>query len=183
MKFKAQIAALIFFPTYLATVLLTDFSFTGYWTDIIFSIVFSVFALRLSFKNKLVQLWQTWTLRLANSVATLVVFGLLGLNLINPFDWDILKLRNFYFQTVEGRLFNAYFRPVGAYAGGYGNFWITETAKYFPIVEWTVYYNSTVEHDFRNDTFEGLPIDNHEVVRSYIKMNVISENEKSRNNN
>lgn len=175
MKLKLQIIATTFFPIYLATVLLTDFSFTGYWTDIIFSVVFSIFALRLSFKIKLGQLWQTWLLRVANLVATFVVFGLLGLNLVNPFTWDVLKMRSFYFQQVDGRLFNAYFKPVGAYAGGYGNFWISETPKYFPIIEWRVYWNRTVHHNFNDDSFDGEPIDNYEVVKSYIRDEVINK--------
>ena len=177
MKHKAQIAAAIFFPIYLATVLLTDLSFTGYWTDVVFSIVFSVYALGFSFNNELGQLWQTWILRIANSIAILVVFGLLGINLINPFAWDVLKLRSFYFQQVNGRLFNAYFKPVGAYSGGYGNFWITESPKYLPIFEWQVYWDRTVRHDFRDDNFEGQPIDNYEVVKFYIKDKVIDGNQ------
>jgi hypothetical protein len=175
LKIKAQIAATIIFPIYLATVLLTDFSFTGYWTDVIFSVVFSVFSLRLSFKNKLLQFWPTWTLRIANSVATLVVFGLLGLNLTNPFIWDVLKLRSFYFQQVDGRMFNAYFKPVGAYSGGYGNFWISETSKYLPIIEWQVYWDRTVHHDFRDDNWDGEPTDNYAVLRNYIKDEVINK--------
>jgi hypothetical protein len=170
-----KIAATIIFPLYLTMVLLTDFSLTGYWTDVIFSVFFSIYALRLSFKLKLKSVWQAWLLQLANSVATLIIFGLLALNLTNPFAWDTIKLRSFYFQKVDGRLFNAYFKPVGAYAGGYGNFWITETPRYFPVLEWRVYYDRTVDHNFNDDTFEGEPIDNSEVVRAYIKSEVIEK--------
>lgn len=175
MKYKLQIITTTFFALYLATVLLTDFSLTVFWTDIIFSILLSVFTLGLVFKNKTDKPWLTLTLRTTTAICSIVVFGLLGLNLINPFTYDTFKLRTFYFQTVEGRLFNAYFRPVGSYSGGYGNFWINETPKYFPIVEWTVYYDRTVDHDFRDDTFEGLPIDNYEVVRNYIKDEVVNK--------
>jgi len=160
----------------LLTVLFTDFSLTGFWTDVIFSILLSVFALILVFKNKTYSRWLTWTLRGSNIICSLIVFGLILLNLINPFALDTLKLRSFYFQQVDGRVFNAYFKPVGAYSGGYGNFWISETPKYLPIIEWRVYWDRTVHHDFRADTFDGEPIDNYEVVKSHIKDEVIDKN-------
>lgn len=176
MRTKTQIITITFFIAYLLIVLFTDFSLTGFWTDVVFSILLSLFTLRLVFKNKTHHQWLTWTLRGSSIICSLVVFGLIGLNLVNPFALDTLKLRSFYFQKVDGRLFNAYFKPVGAYSGGYGNFWITETPKYFPLVEWGVYWDRTVHHDFRADTSDGEPIDNSEVVRSYIKDEVIDKN-------
>jgi hypothetical protein len=175
MKQRTQIILSIFFPLYLATVLLTDFSLTGFWTDLIFSISLSVYSLILVFKNKTNILWLTITVRTTNILCSLIVFGLLGLSLINPFTWDTFKLRSFYFQSVDGRLFNAYFKPVGSYSGGYGNFWISETPKYFPLIEWRVYWDRTVDWNFRDDTFDGQPVDNYEVVRSYIKDEVINK--------
>jgi hypothetical protein len=175
MKQRTNIIATIFFSVYLATVLLTDISLTGFWTDVIFSILLSLFALGLVFRSKMNKLWLTIILRTTNILCSLVVFGLLVLNIINPFAWDVLKLRSFYYQSVDARLFNAYFKPVGSYSGGYGNFWITETPKYFPLIEWRVYWDRTVHHDFNDDTFDGEPIDNYEVVRSYIKDKVIDK--------
>jgi len=175
MKQRTQIIFTIFFAVYLATVLLTDISLTGFWTDVIFSICLSVFALRLVFKSNTDKIWLTISLKATNILCSLIVLGLLGLNLINPFAWDTFKLRSFYYQSVDGRLFNAYFKPVGAYAGGYGNFWITETPKYFPIIEWRVYWDRTVDWDFRADSFDGQPVDNYEIVRSYIKNEVIDK--------
>jgi hypothetical protein len=175
MKLRTQIILTIFFPFYLVTVLLTDISFTGFWTDVIFSILLSIFSLQLVFKNKANKRWLTITLRTTNIMCSLVVFGILILNLINPFAWDTFKLRSFYCQSVEGRLFNAYFKPVGAYSGGYGNFWITETPQYFPLIEWRVYYDRTVTWDFSDDIFDGQPVDNYRVVRSYIKDKVIEK--------
>ena len=174
MMIRRQIITTILFVVYLLTVLFTDISLTGFWTDVIFSTLLSMYALRLVFKSKTGQPW-TWTLRITNAICSIIVFGLLGLNLINPFALDTLKLRSFYYQSVDGRLFNAYFKPVGSYSGGYGNFWITETPKFFPIIEWRVYWNRTVHHDFRADTLDGEPIDNYEVVKSYIKDEVIDK--------
>jgi hypothetical protein len=175
MKQRTQIILTIIFPLYLATVLLTNISLTGFWTDVIFSILLSILALRLVFKDKTNKLWLTITIKIVNVLCSLVVFVLLIINLTNPFAWDTLKLRGFYFQSVHGRLFNAYFKPVGAYSGGYGNFWIAEMPRYFPVIEKRVYWDRTVHHDFSDDTFDGQPIDNYEVVRSYITEEVIDQ--------
>jgi hypothetical protein len=101
--------------------------------------------------------------------------GLLGLSLMLPFAWDILKLRSFYYESVDGRLFNAYFRPVGAYSGGEGNFWITESPKYFPLVEISKYYKHAILWDFRATEWEGEPINQHEIVRRYVKEEIIDK--------
>lgn len=165
-----KIVLTIFFPLYLATVLLTNISLTGYWTDVIFSLLFSIIAVRLVFKIKTNKVWLTIVLKTTNLLCSLLVFGLFGTTFINPIAWDIFKLRSFYYQSVDGRLFNAYFKPVGAYSGGYGNFYITETPKYFPLVEWGVYWDRTVDWDFGEDTFDGQP--NDEVVLNYIRREV-----------
>lgn len=175
MKQRTQLIFTIFFAAYLATVLLTDISLTGFWTDVVFSICLSVFALRLVFKNKTDSFWLTMTLKTTNILCSIIVFGLLGLNLINPFAWDTFKLRSFYYQSVDGRLFNAYFKPVGAYSGGEGNFWITESPKYFPLIEIEKYYEHAILWDFRDTEWEGEPVDQNKIVRSYIKDEIIEK--------
>ena len=85
------------------------------------------------------------------------------------------KLHSFYFIRLEGRIFNAYFKPVGAYSGGEGNFWITETPIFFPIIEKEVYYEHAVLHNFNIDTLEGKPTNNGERVRSYIQSEIIDK--------
>ncbi len=88
---------------------------------------------------------------------------------------DTFKLRSFYFIKTDNRLFNAYFKPVGAYSGGYGNFTITESPRYFPIIESPVYYDRTVHHDFSEDTFDGQPVDNKEIIRQMVVENIINK--------
>lgn len=175
MRTRFQIITVISLTLYLVTILFTNISLTGFWTDIIFSVAFSVFALIIVFKKNLSALWLTWTLRALAILCNIVVFGLIILNCTNPFIADTLKLRSFYLQEVDGRLFNAYFKPVGAYSGGYGNFWITESPKYFPIIEWRVYYDRTVHYDFNDDNWDGQPTDNYQVVRNYIRDEVIDK--------
>jgi hypothetical protein len=175
MNISKQIITTIFFIVYLLVVLLTDFSLTGFWTDVIFSILLSIFALSIVFRKRAPSPTLTWTLRVCNIICSAIVFGLLALNAASPFAFDTLKLRSFYFQSVDGKLFNAYFKPVGAYSGGYGNFWITQSPKLFPVVERRVYWERTVHHDFSEDTFEGEPIDNYQVVRQYIKDEIIDK--------
>ncbi|NBB22397.1 hypothetical protein GVN20_23795 [Runella sp. CRIBMP] len=174
MKSKTVIIPSLFL-IYLIFITISDFSFVGYWTDIIFSVVLAIYSYRLTFKpgqtNRVLKVYS-------KSVAIIcltLVFGFLGLNIINPFSIDKLKMRSFMFQTVEGRIFNGYFKPVGAYSGGFGNFWITETPKYFPIIEYEVYWDRTVHHDFNDDNFDGVPTNNYEVVKSYILDEVLKK--------
>lgn len=176
MKTKSQMIFTLFFASYLLIVLLTDFSIIGFWPDVIFSILLSIFGFRLIFKKNADNLWLTISIKTTNIICTLIVFGLLGLNVTSLFALDTLKLRSFYFQKVNGRLFNAYFKPVGAYAGGYGNFWITESPRYFPIIEWRVYWEKSVHHDFGSNNFDGKTLDNEAMVRIYIKDNIIDKN-------
>ena len=175
MTIKKQTILTIFTTAYLLTVLLTDISLVGYWTDIIFSITLVSFGLWTVFKIKSDKTRLTIMLRTLTISSSVVVFGLLGLNLINPFAWDTFKMRSFYFVNVDERLFNAYFTPVGAYAGGEGNFWITETPKYFPIIEIEKFYERTVLWDFSATEWEGEPIDQNKVVKSYIKDEIIDK--------
>ncbi len=175
MKHRAYTIFTISFAIYLVTVLFTNVSITGFWTDVVISILLSIGAISQSIGLKTNKFWHTRALKATNILCSFIVFGLLGIFLLNPFSWDTFKLRSFYFQSVNGRLFNAYFKPVGAYAGGYGNFWITENPKYFPLIEWRVYWDRTVDHDFNSDTFEGKSIDNYEVVRECIIDEVIKK--------
>lgn len=170
-----QVTIVLFLTIYLAIVLFTDYSLTGFWTDIIFSILLSAFALVLTFKTRAKALWLTILLRALATICAISVYGLIFLNFTNPFIVDHFKLRSFYFQKVEGRLFNAYFKPVGAYSGGYGNFWITESPVYFPLVERRVYYEHAVQWDFNDDQWDGQPVDNYEVVKNYVKDEVIDK--------
>ena len=175
MGIRFQIILTIFLTLYLATVLFTDISLTGFWTDIIFSISLCAFALVVVFKKRTAVPWLTMTLRALTIVCSIMVFGFFASRLSNPFIADTFKLRSFYFQKVDERIFNAYFKPVGGYSGGYGNFWITESPKNFPLIEWPVYYDRTVHYDFNDDNWDGQPVDNNEVVRSYIKDEVIDK--------
>jgi predicted PurR-regulated permease PerM len=169
------ISITLFLPLYLAVVLFTDYSLTGFWTDVILSILISISSLWLVFRKNNISRWLKIILRSIAVLCAFIVFGLIAINLTNPFIVDLFKLRSFYFQKVNGRLFHAYFKPVGAYSGGQGNFWITESAVYFPLIEKRVYYEHGVRHDFSDDYWEGEPIDNYEVVRSYIKDEVIEK--------
>lgn len=176
MKHTTQIIVSAFFPLYLATVLFTDFSFIGFWTDSIASLILSILSLRIIFKAKRSQ--TSMFIVIVNGLCLLTIAALAILVLSNPFSVDYFQLRSFWYQSVDGRLFNAYFKPVGSYSGGYGNFWITETPKYFPLVEHQVYYERAVDYDFRADSSEGKSVDNDEVVRSYTRQQVIEPKAK-----
>ncbi|NOQ71792.1 MAG: hypothetical protein GQ574_07320 [Crocinitomix sp.] len=175
MTTKRQTIITVFTAIYLLVVLFTDFSLTGFWTDVIFSIVIVTITLFIVFKRKTEKRWQTILLRITAILCSTVVYGLLILVLVNPMTWDTFKIRSFYYQKVDGRLFNAYFKPVGSYAGGEGNFWITESPIYFPLVETRKYYDRTVLWNFSVDEWDGERIDQNEVVKSYIIDEIIEK--------
>lgn len=82
-------------------------------------------------------------------------------------------MTSFYWIDVDDRIFNAYFQPVGAHSGGEGNFWITESPTYFPVIEEAVYYKHAILWNFGTKEFDGQSVDQNEIVRSYIKDEVI----------
>jgi hypothetical protein len=165
----------LFLLIYLLITLFTDYSLTGFWTDVIFFMLLSSFVVLLIIRRTTKRSWGIVFFRTSIIICALAVFNWTAIVSINPFILDHLKLRSFYFQKVNGRLFHAYFKPVGSYSGGEGNFWITESPVYFPLIEKVVYYEHAVLHDFNDDYWEGQPIDNYEVVKSYIKDEVINK--------
>lgn len=160
---------------YLAIILFTDYSLTGFWTDLIFFTLLFTFASLLIIIRTAKGSWRYVITRMLIIISFLTAFNWVALNLTNPFIFDLFNLRSFYLQKVSDRVFNAYFKPVGSYSGGEGNFWITESPVYFPFIEKEVYYEHAVLHDFNDDHWEGAPIDNNEVVKSYIKDEVIDK--------
>jgi hypothetical protein len=172
---RKQIIYVTILLTYLLVITQTEYSLVGFWTDILFSLVFSLITLIAVFRNKTDDKFLTYFFRAITLISFISIYGFFIYMLTNPFVIDTFKLRSFYYQSVDNRLFNAYFKPVGSYSGGEGNFWITETPKLFPIVEKQVFYDRTVLHDFNDDTFEGEPIDNYKVVEGYIKDEVINK--------
>ncbi len=173
MGIKISIAATQVLVSYLAVLYFTDFSLVGFWTDIICVLLLTVSSFLLAFNGRIEKSFGVLLWRLLNMALAVGVMGYLGMKLFDPITWDTFKLRSFYYQEVDGRLFNAYFKPVGAYAGGEGNLWITETPTMFPIMERQVYYKAGVLHDFASDTFDGQPIDNYAAIRGVIENEVI----------
>ena len=88
-------------------------------------------------------------------------------------------MKSFNYVKIEGRLFQAYFKPVGSYSGGEGVFWITETPKYFPLIEYRQFYDGAILWDFRSSEWDGQTVNQIEVVKSYIRSEII---DKKRNN-
>jgi hypothetical protein len=170
-----QIILTFLLAGYLVVFYFTNISLTGIWTDIFFSIILASIVLLITLKNQAYKRWLTLTLRTTAVICSVILLGQFTIKLIDPFSWSILKARAFYLQKVDGRLFNAYFEPVGSYSGGEGNLWITESPKYFPIVELPIHYKHAILHNFKYDTFEGIPVDNYKIVRSYIKEEIIEK--------
>lgn len=165
---------------YLSILAFTEVSLTGYWTDIVVVATLSFFTLKAARKHKAEGHALGSRLTAVGIFCSILLLGMGGLALLNPFaGLDTFKLRSFYFQSVQGRLFNAYFKPVGAYAGGFGNFWITESFVLFPLIERRVYHDRTVDHDFTNDMEDGHSVDQKLVVKEYILTEVITPDRKA----
>ena len=175
---RKQILISSLLPIYLAIVLFTDISLIGFWTDVIFSILLCALVIFLAFRTTTNNTILKGVLKGNSIICTLLVFSFYILHIINPFFSDTLKLRGFYFLPINGKLYNAYFKPVGAHSGGYGNFWITKSPKLFPIIEMQVHWERAVHHDFGSDTFEDSPIDNSELAENYIKELIEQEEAK-----
>lgn len=175
MNIRSHIFFTVFSIVYLVLVIFTDYSLSGYWTDVVLTLLLFVYCVWSLVSRVKAVSWLKWSLQVTRLCVSVFIIWLIWLVVSNPFSIDTLKLRGFYFQSVEGRLFSAYFKPVGAYSGGYGNFWITEMPRYFPLVERRVYWDRTVHHDFSDDMDDGEAVDNYEVVRTYIRDEVINK--------
>ncbi|MBC7450740.1 MAG: hypothetical protein H7259_04560 [Cytophagales bacterium] len=175
MRIPAVILAALILPIYIGAVVIFQISLYGYWTDVIFSVVISLASYKIVFNNRLESIWLNRTLKIVTAISVTVVALFLFLAHVNPLGWDTFKMRGFYNKEVNNRIFNAYFSPVGAYAGGEGSFWITEVPKLFPIIEIERYYDRTILWNFRADSFDGKPVNQDEIVVSYIEDNIIQK--------
>jgi len=169
---KISIISGTLFLTYGMTLLFTKYSLTGFWSDIIFFaslVIILTFAL---YKTKRDSLPLLPTFRILSLCILILTINYYGYVLINPFDIrkDTKTLKT---QTVNGRLFHPHFQPVGSWGKGYGPFWITESPKFFPFIERTVFAERGTDYDFNDTEFDGTPIE--EFVRNYIIENIISE--------
>ncbi|MBS1636898.1 MAG: hypothetical protein JST26_13355 [Bacteroidetes bacterium] len=157
---------------YSLMVLLTSFSWTGFWTDIVFSLTLFILSFIITFRQKMKNRWFTLILRTISVSFIFVVYSFL-IPFTTVFFQDTFKLRSFCFIKADDRIFNAYFKPVGAYSGGYGNLAVTESPRFFPLIEKPVYKENRLVYDLRADTFEGQTVDNREIIRQIIAEKII----------
>jgi len=159
------------FLAYSMTLLFTKYSLTGFWSDIIFFPTLVIILIFSLYKTRRDRLPLLQTFRIISLCILILTIGYYGSALMTPFDIrkDTKTLKS---QIVNGRLFHPYFQPVGSWGKGYGPFWITESLKFVPFIERTVFAESGTEYDFNGAEFDGKPID--EVVRNYITDEIIS---------
>ena len=157
---------------YLLIIFLTDTSFRGYWTDFFIAVVFVTYNLKKALNSKKVKGSLSLIHRFVSILPAILVYSVLAAYILNPFSWNVFKMKCFYNQEVNGRLFNAYFKPVGANSGGEGIFWITESPKYFPLIETQKYYDNAVLWDFSVQEWEGETVDQNEIVKRYIEQEI-----------
>jgi len=163
------VIAVCFLIAHTALLTLTDYSLTGFWTDIIVVWICSVAIIWNAID--LIKLKSLIFKILAILILTLAVIIVFLSN--NIFFLDHLKLTSFSFHYIQGRFFHTYFKPVGAYSGGEGNFWISESPKLFPLIEKQVYYEHAIDWDFRWSEFDGETVDQRKTSEACIIHNVI----------
>lgn len=171
--FKIFLLALFLLVLHPILIFFTPLSFIGFWFDFFMIYFMTFFCLWVTI---LLNKRGTLKMRVAKiiSVVNLCILGLfMNFLQINPYNFDHFKLTSFNFIVLEGRLFHAYFKPVGAYAGGEGQFWITESNLLIPFVEKEVFYDRTCMWDFGNLEFEGYPVNQNKIVETYIKEHVL----------
>lgn len=166
---KLQILATVAFLLFWATHIFTTYSMVGFWTDGLLALVFCILAVRTIFNTKSTNSLIKWAVRVANVLVLTISLTVAYAFFSNPFFIDHFKITSFYYVYENGNLYNAYFKPVGAYSGGQGNLWIAEVPLLFPFIEHEVYYERAARHDFGEDMdFEMNPVNNLEVLRNYI---------------
>lgn len=158
---------------YLVTIGFTNTSLTGYWTDVIASVLLVSTAWMLVIKQKGEKSWQGQVAKTLTVLSSVVLIGVGGSVLVNPFAWDRFSTTSFHYLRVESRWFHGYFTPVGAYSGGEGNFWITESPQYLPIIETQRFYKHAILWDFSVDEWDGAPVDQKEIVKRHVQKDVI----------
>lgn len=173
---KSTSLVLIFFTSlYFLLFLFSEITLTGFWTDVIVAVLLVTMNWLNVFKQGKSSKKIIFNLSIIISIsATTICLGIAA-KFLNPWNWGSIKTRSFCFQQIKGRLFNAYFTPVGAYSGGEGQFWISESPLYCPLIEIEIYYDRTVDWDFRNEEWDGQKIDQNEVVRAYIMEHILAE--------
>lgn len=173
MKTFAQAVSIVFTATYFLILFFTNYSLTGYWMDGVCLLLLSGFTLLIVYRWPATLFWQKLLLKSA-AFSLIGFFGITFLPAVfNPFSWDRFGTISFHNQIVEGRIFHAYFTPVGAYAGGEGRFWITESPSYFPLIERVKFYDRTVIWNFAAKEWDGQAVDQEEVVKHYIQTKVL----------
>lgn len=133
---------------YLAIIILTPFSFIGFWTDVLFTIGIVIFSIAKlnngNIDNKVLRI----THRLTTIGIAIIVIGIVGIHLINPFLWTVYKTK-IAETTINGNYIELdYFKPIGAWGCGNGSYWKTKTLKYFPIIEFETYKNNCTHEDW-----------------------------------
>ncbi len=171
MKIKKHIILPFILTGYLATVLFTGLSLTGFWTDIIFSFILAIITLKTVFSKKKEKLYISIFTKTITILSSVIIFSFIVINLINPFSWVVFRTETLIYKQVDNRLFNAYFTPIGAYGGP--EFWITESPVYFPFIEIQKYRNSKFRWYFNLEKDEV--IDKDKVIKNYVRDEIINK--------
>lgn len=123
----------IYFPV----VMLSPFSLTGFWTDNLFSLGIVIISLLWSFKRKIEKKTIRIALRVTTIISSIFVFGIIGLHVIDPFSWTVMRTKMARWSSPKPPIIEfEYFEPTGSRGCGCGTYWKTKTLICFPFIEY-----------------------------------------------
>ena len=128
--------------------MLTPFSLTGFWTDIIFALILVVFSLYWLFKHKIENKVVRLLFNITTIISSFLVLVLIVIYAINPYSWTVLQTKFIESKTNGNFIELNYFRPTGAWGCGYGTYWESKTLKYFPLIEHITHENDCTQDDW-----------------------------------
>ncbi len=153
---------------FILILLFTDYSFTGFWSDVIILFLLATVTLIVVYKTETKRLLKYFVLSYS---ALIFLFFLLFI--VNPLTWSNFEMTTFHHE-IDGRSFNSYFRK-GILPRGEGVFWITESQKYFPFIENQKYFQGRSDWDFSVDVWDGQIVNQNETVKSCIRTEIINK--------
>lgn len=174
MRHSTAITVILFLLVfYGATLIFTDYSLTGFWTDIIFYFTLSLLFLFFSYTNGSLNKLSVITYKVLSTTLLIITICYAIIFLNNFKNWQIFKVVSLRTQNLKDRTFHPYFSPVGSWGRGYGKFWISESPKYFPLIEKTVYFEAATDYDMKSLYFEETPIE--EIIKTTIENSILEK--------
>lgn len=173
---------LIIFPIYLLLIFYSNYSLAGFWSDIYFTLILILTSILFVFKRNQFDKWFSVVCKFIQLCCLIVCTYFVISNLNSYVFWDRLKTRSFMNINCLDKQYNAYFHPVGAYSGGYGNVSVTKKLRYLPLFEEDVTFIHAIHYDLSEDFEDGSKL-NHKHILSELIWEQFVLNDQNENKN